>query len=254
MNLPAVKTSLRRGLHAAALLLTAVGPAAAQETFRAANVSARYDAVVEVAGCGGADQDFVGSACGGPGKVSLYRKGSKRPFQVLRLPNLWLNRETAAHGPETAEPPRGLYAEEYGLVFEDFNFDGREDLAVCNGRDAGYGGPSYTVFLFDPKSGRFVENGRLSGLAEGPYLGLFFPDPKKKTLTAYSKSGCCYHETATFKVVGNRPVLVEQVIEDATPTGGADEGFVLVTTRKRVGRRWVERSRRVKREEGGQPD
>lgn len=251
---PASVLPLKRRLCLAALLLLPSAAARAQETFRARNVSARYDAAVEVTGCGGAGQDSVGGECSGPGTVSLYRKGSRRPFQVLRLPNLWLERETVAHGPVAGAPPRALYAEEYGLVFDDFNFDGREDLAVCNGRDSGYGGPSYTVFLFEPKSGRFVGNSRLSSLAEGPYLGLFFPDPKKKTLTAYSKSGCCYHETATFKVVGNRPVLVEQVIEDATRTDDAGEGFVMVTTRKRVGRRWVERSRRVKREEDGQPD
>jgi hypothetical protein len=43
-------------------------------------------------------------------------------------------------------------------------------------------------------------------------------------------------------------VLVEKVIEDATRTDAAGEGFVLVTTRKRVGRRWVETRKREKLE------
>jgi hypothetical protein len=40
-------------------------------------------------------------------------------------------------------------------------------------------------------------------------------------------------------VVNNRPVLVEEVIEDATLESGAGEGRVLVTTRRRVRGRWV---------------
>src|SRR5919205_1174322 len=152
----------------------------------------------------------------------------------VRTLNVELYKDTAAFSPETSEKPRGLYEEEYSFVFDDFNFDGREDLAVCNGRDSGYGGPSYTVFLFDARAGRFNESRALSRLAEGEYLGLFFTDAKRRTLTAYSKGGCCYHETKVFRVVGDRPVLVEQVIEDATSWGGAPEGYVLITTKKKV--------------------
>jgi len=52
----------------------------------------------------------------------------------------------------------------------------------------------------------------------GVYFGLFLVDPKKKLLLAFSKSGCSYHETEKYKVVNNRPVLVEEIIEDAVGT------------------------------------
>lgn len=238
--------TLNPSLRLVALLLAACGAAAAQESFRARNASARYDAVVRVAQCGGADQDFEENVCSGPGAVSLYRKGSAGPFQTLRLPSVWLDRRSVADDPQPGRGAGGLYSQEYGLVFRDFNFDGREDLAVCNGRGAAYGGPSYTVFLFERRAGRFVESRNLSELAEGAYLGLFTPDPKRRVLTVFSKSGCCYHQTDTYRLVKDRAVLVGQVTEDMAPSDGTADNFTLVTTRKKVGRRWVVKRKRVK--------
>ena len=230
-----------------ALAVVALARAAsAAETLKVRNVSKVYDLEVRVASCGGAEQDGDSNRCGGPATVKLFRKGSESPFQTLRLPNVELYKDTAAFSPETSGKPRGLYAEEYTFVFEDFDFDGEEDLAVCNGREGGYGGPSYNVYLFDKRTRRFVENRRLSELTEGPYLGLFFPDPKKKQLSAYSKSGCCYHETQVYQMVRGRPVLVEQVTEEATGVGEGDELLVTTTTKKRVGGRWVVRTKRKK--------
>ncbi|HYN84899.1 MAG TPA: hypothetical protein VER32_06585 [Pyrinomonadaceae bacterium] len=243
-----VGASVWRTLACAALVLCAARAASADETFKLTRVSPEYDLLVSVKECGGPGQDGDANTCRGPARVSLFRRGARRPFQVLRLPNVELYRDTLSHHPRLSDRARALYAEEYGFVFDDFNFDGRDDLAVCNGREGGYGGPSYTVFLFDPRPRRFVENRRLSKLTEGVYLGLFFADPKKRRLTARWKSGCCYHETEVFKLVNNRPVLVGEEIEDATG-GGAGEGFAMVTTRRRVGRRWVERTRKVRREE-----
>ena len=222
--------------------------ASAAETIKVENVSKLYDLEVRVASCGGEGQDNDANRCNGPATVRVFRKGSRAPFQTLRLPNVELYKDTAAYSPETSAKPRGLYAEEYSFVFDDFNFDGREDLAACNGRDAGYGGPSYTVFLFDARADKFAESRALSRLAGGEYLGLFFTDPKRKTLTAYSKSGCCYHETSVFSVVRGVPVLVEKTVEDATTEGGAPEGFMVVTTRKKVGGRWVVTKKRRKLE------
>jgi len=212
---------------------------------KSGGASSKYDVSVLPGACGaskrddaGADEDTV------PARVQIYRKGSKSPFQVLCLPSVWVNREQFAYSPKTAGKQRALYDDEYSVVFDDFNFDGLEDLAVCNGRNGGYGAPSYNVYLFSKSAGKFVENRKLSDLAGEGYLGLFFPDPKRRTLTALSKSGCCYHETDVYKVVGDRPVLVEKTIEDATVGGG----YVMVTTRKRVGRRWVVRKKREKME------
>ena len=245
----------RRGrppLLAGLLLALLAGQAArAQEPVKSGEASAKYDVSVQPGACGAAKRQGGGGDSDGdavPARVRIYRKGAKSPFQVLCLSSVWVNSEQFAYSPKTAGKQRVLYDDEYSVVFDDFNFDGLEDLAVCNGRNSGYGGPSYTVFLFGRRAARFVESRPLSRLNEGVYLGLFFPDPKAKTLAAFSKSGCCYHETEVYKVVNDRPVLVEKVIEDATLGGGAPEGYVLVTTRKRVGRRWVVTKKREKLE------
>ena len=236
-----MKTTLLLLLLAAPLLTA--DAARAEETLRVENASKKYELEVRVEGCGGPER-LDDNNCDGPARVQIYRKGSKSPFQVLCLPSVWVNREQFAYSPKTAGKQRALYDDEYSVVFDDFNFDGLEDLAVCNGRNGGYGAPSYNVYLFSKSAGKFVENRKLSDLAGEGYLGLFFPDPKRRTLTALSKSGCCYHETDVYKVVGDRPVLVEKTIEDATVGGG----YVMVTTRKRVGRRWVVRKKREKME------
>ena len=234
MNFYPARLSARTFFKAALLLLLAAHVSSAQETLKVRKALRGYEMTVRLSSCGD-DED----KCSGPALIRIFRKGEAAAFQSLRLPSVEIYRETVEHNDETSPNRRGLYAEEYSFVGDDFNFDGLEDFAVCNGREGGYGGPSYNVFLFDRKSGRFVESRALSRLTEGGYLGLFFPEPKKRRLRAHSKSGCCYHETDYFAVVGNRPVLVEKVIEDATSWGGAPEGFVLVTTKKRVKGRWV---------------
>lgn len=247
--------STRRRAPLPLLLLTAslltAASARADERIRVENASKKYALEVSVAGCGGAERSNDENNCDGPARVQIYRKGSKTPFQVLRLRNLQLYKDTAAYSPGTSAKPRGIYAEEYTFVFEDFDFDGEEDLAICNGRDGGYGGPSYNVYLFDRRAKHFVENQRLSELTDAPYLGLFFRDPKRKRLSVHSKSGCCYHETQVYRMAGGRPVLVEQVTEEARGEGDSEDDLIVTTTTKRrVGRRWVVRTKRekVKRE------
>lgn len=215
----------------------------AQETFKLDRASREYDLVIQVQACGGEAQDYNANTCNGPARVSLHKKGVKSAFQVLSLPNIELYKDTVTYNPEVNKNQRGIYAEEYGVVFDDFDFDGKQDLAICNGRNGGYGGPSYNIYLFHQKSQQFVENRRLSRLTEGVYLGLFFPDAKRHLLIAYSKSGCCYHETEKYQMTNSKPILVEKIIEDATIE---QRGLVRVTTKKLINGKWVTRVRKKK--------
>lgn len=172
--------------------------------------------------------------------MNIYRKGSAVPSQVLKLKNIEVHKDQLAYNSAIDKSVRKLYDDEYSFVFGDFNFDSFEDLAVCNGRNGGYGGPSYSVYLYNAKTKKFDLNVGLSKLTEDAYLGLFFVESKKRQLVAHSKSGCCHHETDVYRVVRNQPVLVEKVIEEASGDD-ATGSVVVVTTRKLVNGKWIKR-------------
>ncbi len=205
----------------------------AQETLRIPGVSKRYDLTVQMQGHYKKERIGTDTTCTGAAKVRLFRKGAKSPFQVLKLDAIEIHSDQTAYDPKTNKNLRKLYDDEYSVIFDDFNFDGQDDLAICNGRNGGYGGPSYEVYLYNPGRGRFVRSAGLSRLARGVYLGLFFPDAGRKQLVAFWKSGCCFHQTEKYRVVNNRPVLAEEITEDAT---GA---LMITTTRRRIKGRWV---------------
>jgi hypothetical protein len=212
----------------------------AQETLSITRDSTLYNLSVQVSGCGGKGQSDDSNECSGKARVKIYRKGAKAPFQVLSLPNIQIYRDQIAYNPAVDQKSRELYNDEYSFIFGDFNFDGQEDLAICNGRNGGYGMPSYNVYLYNVGLSRFVKNRALSELTDGA-SGLFSVDLKKKQLTVFAKSGCCYHVTAIYRVQGAKPVLIENTTEDANLTGGV----VVTTTRRLVKGRWI---RKVKKE------
>lgn len=104
------------------------------------------------------------------------------------------------------------YGEQSVLIYEDFNFDGRKDLALMDGQHSCYHGPSFQVYLESDQGLR--HNKAFSRLAQ-EYCGMFQTDHKNKSIHAITKSGCCWHRFSTFKVVDNRPVPVSVVEEDA---------------------------------------
>lgn len=205
------------------LLVLAVVNCFAQRSFLLKNASKNFDVKIRIAKC----EDDI---CEGKATVSLMKKGQNATFQIFQMPNLFLelgeNRKPTANLIE-------LYGENNsGIVFDDFNFDGAEDLAFRNGNEGSYGGPSYDIYLSSKAGGKFIKNAPLSKLAS-ENLGLFTVDKKSKTLETFNKSGCCYHETTRYKIVNNRPVKVYVLIEDAM-----NGEKVKITTKKLVGGKW----------------
>jgi len=221
------------------ILFLLATPTPAGQTFRIDKASKTYTLDVKIARC---EEDQTEGKCAGPATIAVYRKSEKAPFQQLSLRRIEVDREQLAYNPELNKKPRKVYDDEYSFVFGDFNFDGNEDFAVCNGREGGYGAPSYNVYIFNASIGKFAENRSLSRLTIG-YLGLFFVEPKTKQLVARSKSGCCYHETQKYKVINDRPVLVEKIIEDAN---GAEDDVVVLTTKRLVNGRWIKSVKKEK--------
>ena len=210
----------------------------AQETLNIRNASTEYDLTVQVKDCSREDDQ-----CSGPGRVTVYRKGAKAPFQVLSLSAIDVYKDRLAFDPGLTKKARKPNDDRYSsFIFGDFNFDGMKDLAICNGTNGGYGAQSYTVYLFNSRMNKFDENRQMSELTEAGCTGLFSVEAKERLLVVMGKSGSRYHQTEKYRVVANRPVLVEEIIYDL----GDSEDFTVVTTRKLVNGKWVKRERKVK--------
>lgn len=174
----------------------------------------------------------------GAARVGLRRKGDKAPLQVLEMRHLFLEEVEA---PRAKGARRRIAPAEYMVEVEegDYNMDGFPDLAICNGHNGGYGASSFDIFLWDNRLHRFVGNKAFSDLTSH-HDGMFEVDAKRKRLVAIAKSGCCWHIEHTYRVVANRPKLVEETVDDAL-----QDRYEVITTRKLVGGKWMKRIRRV---------
>jgi hypothetical protein len=207
------------------LLLCGAGNLFAGETFLLKTASQNFDVKINIAKC----EDDI---CQGKASVYLLRKNQTQPFQTIQMPEMYLelgkDKKPSANLIE-------LYGENNsGVVFNDFNFDGAEDLALRNGNHGSYQGPSYDVLLFSSATGRFAKNLALTKLASES-LGLFTVDKEQKTIETFNKSGCCWHQTVRYSVINNRPLKIYVFTEDAVNAG---EGKVKLTTETLVKGRW----------------
>lgn len=124
------------------------------------------------------------------------------------------------------------YGESSVLIYDDFNFDNKSDLAIKDGRYGCYGGPSYQVYL---KQGRtFVHSEGFTELAQGN-CGFFDIDEEKQTLHTMTKSGAAWHQYSDYKVINNKPVAVRIVEEEYNY-----KGLLSILEKTRVNGKMVE--------------
>lgn len=157
--------------------------------------------------------------CSGGARVSVTSGGVTRE---LRVDSLYLNSRTTAYRGPLDDP-----ADRAGrsIVIADIDRDGREDIALWTGTRGANGAASYDVYL--ASAAGYRRDAALSALTEGAN-GLFTLDDGR--LVRMSKSGCCLHTTARYEWRDGRPLLVEEVVEDAT----AGRASPVVTTRRRI--------------------
>ena len=117
-------------------LLVAI-PVSAQKTFEITDASKYFDIRVKVAKC---DEDF----CSGKATFSFFKKGGSTPYQVVNLPDTQIQ---LVEGGKPSVNVSLLYDQQSVVNVGDFNFDGMEDVALCNGANGSYGGPSYNIYL-----------------------------------------------------------------------------------------------------------
>ncbi len=169
----------------------------AQTRFRLNDASKLVDVDLAVANC---DEEESRGRCG-PLTVRFFRKNSAKPFQTVTLP------ETNMWDPVPKANVTRRYDDQSVINFADFNFDGLDDVAICDGTNGGYGMPSYQIYLYSKPLGRFVHSPSFTKMNEGG-LGMFETDPKKKMHFVNTKSGCCWHQTQGFDVSRGRPRII----------------------------------------------
>jgi hypothetical protein len=218
------------------ILLFASTTLFAQKTFLLKNASKTFDVKIQIAAC-------VEDICEGETVFYLLKKNQKRTFQTIIMANSYL--ELGENQKPTANLIELYGMNNSGIIFADYNFDGIEDLAVRNGNDGAYNGPSYDVFLFSKTKNRFFENAPLTELASNN-LGMFTVNKKTKTLETFTKSGCCWHQTTRYKVVNNRPKKVYVFTEDAM---GGGENVTLITETLLPNGKWKKTTKKVKIDE-----
>ena len=215
-------------------LLILCSSAFAQKTFDLKNASQYFDIKITVAAC---DK----SSCHGKAAFAFYKKGGKAPYQVIELPETYVELDEKGK-PEVNKTL--LYDKQSVVNIGDFNFDGMEDVAICEGTNGSYGMPSYQVYLSSRAVGKFVYDKKFSAL--GKHLGMFEIDKKRKILQTFDKSGCCWHITEEFSVVNNAPKKVFEEVEDAA---FAEATKIKTITKKLVKGKWQTKVKMVARKE-----
>ena len=197
----------------------------AQTKFRLNDASRLVDVELDVGIC----DDGINLGRCGPLTVRFFRKDQKASFQTIRLPrtNMWDN-------PPKANVTR-RYDDQSVINFGDFNFDGIDDIAICDGTNGGYGMPSYRIYLYSKTRKRFEYSRSFTRMNEGG-LGMFETDPNKKIHFVSTKSGCCWHQTEGYDVHRGLPRKVYELTIDSTKID--DPRGTEITTGKLIKGRW----------------
>lgn len=206
----------------------------AQNNFIVKNGSANYTADITVENC----NDDI---CSGNATIKLFDKKSTRQFQTLHSNDLYFfldqNQKPTVNIIE-------IYNEQSPLIFNDFNFDGTEDIAIRNGNNSSYGGPSYDIYVFNITKKQFVLSEELTSLATDN-LGMFQTDSVRERLITFSKDGCCWHITKEYEVVPKKGLV--KVYELEEDSFGGDS--VVVIKRELINNNWKETVKKFKIED-----
>jgi hypothetical protein len=208
-----------------------------QRTFESKDASTYFDIKISVEKC-----DEIG--CSGKASFAFFNKDETNPYQainlhqVISLPNTFIGLD---EGNPNVNETR-LYDQKSVVYIGDFNFDGIEDVAICDGQNGAEGMPSYQVYLASESTGKFVNNKALSDLVQG--LEHFRVIPEDKKIVTEKSDGCCLFITEGYSVVNDLPVKIFEEVEDATIK---DKTKIKITTKKLVNGKWQTNVKFVKR-------
>lgn len=179
-------------------LLSRIGQASAQVTYKVQDFSDRYEAEVYLE-----DPTSVFSA----GWIAVYNKQTGEQLIKVKSDDLAADITDDEVEANLVQRP---YGKQSVLLYEDFNFDGEKDLAISDGNHSCYGGPSYQIYLAG--DGGFLHREDFTQLAQ-EFCGMFAVNTSEKTLETMTKDGCCWHQFSTYAVKENKPYLIHRVEE-----------------------------------------
>lgn len=171
----------------------------AQNFFELPNVSKKFNVIVTIETCNE-------NQCNGKATVDIYDKSSMKKYQTLSSGNFYLDLN------ENRKPT--LDSLKKSVVFDDFNFDGAEDIAIRNGSN-NQGSPFFEVYLNDASTQQLVLNDEFTDLVRSN-SGIFAVDSNRKRITAYLKNGCCWNLTSEYLFVPERGLLKVSEFEENT--------------------------------------
>lgn len=177
------------------LILLFVSNSFATETFFIKKLSKNYDVKIEV------KKNEYGYLRG-KATFTIFKKNSQKPFQTFNFRQTLILLDDNGQ-PEIEKIKNSKYS---SIYLEDFNFDGYEDLALCDGSNGGYSSTSYKVYIFNVEKKHFVFNKKFTYLAQGPFYGIFKIDYKKRSYEVSMSSGYGFYETQRYKLIGKKLV------------------------------------------------
>ena len=147
------------------------------------------------------------------GWVAIFDKKSKKQLLKIDSDELTFNLHKGKILANINEIP---YGEQSQILYNDYNFDGTKDFAIMDGQNSCYHGPSFQIFL--SINNKFILSPTFTELSQNN-CGMFDVDFKTKTIFTMTKSGCCWHQSATYKVEDNKPYPIKIVEEGYSASG-----------------------------------
>lgn len=165
------------------------------------------------------------------GVIRIYSSKTRQKIIEVSANELSYNLQNGKIKTNVKELP---YGEQSLLMYEDFNFDGRKDLAIMDGQNSCYHGPSFQIFL--AAGNTFKRNPELTRLAQD-YCGMFDVDHQNKRLNVMTKDGCCWHQFESYSLLKDKPVLERREEIGGDNSGLLDDYYTYdMVTERRNGR------------------
>jgi hypothetical protein len=146
----------------------------AQNFYELQNVSKAYNVIANIENCSE-------KSCTGKSTIDLYDRTNMKKYQTLYSDNFYLQLN------ENKKPI--VDSLKNSIVFEDFNFDGNEDVAIVDGINNK--NRVFKVYLKNDSTQPFVLNESLTNFVLENSL-LFKTDPESKRIITYLKKACCW--------------------------------------------------------------